>query len=277
MVASKLPQILQLNPSNELVFQGPFDKVVTSYLEISNPSERRVCFKVKTTAPRRYCVRPNSGIVEPVGKIKIAIMLQPMEPENMSERIKHKFMVQSTIVQREDESGVFDDIWANAAPDQIMDSKLKCTFVDDVDKQAQQRDSPTPDLLGGSASTNKRTSTASTGNKSIQQQQTSGDEPQQAAAVSAQQQTKRSGFEPLTSSATHVNRSQESDQQKQQSGAKLTYNSPSRRSDVLSDKSTLSSHNLSSSFHQSISDDKKVLFVSLIMLILGVILGKYII
>ena len=48
------------------VATGPFDHVVTSILKISNPSaERRLCFKVKTTAPKRYCVRPNSGTIEP--------------------------------------------------------------------------------------------------------------------------------------------------------------------------------------------------------------------
>ena len=37
--------------------------VVTSHLKLRNPSDKRVCFKVKTTAPKRYCVRPNSGFV----------------------------------------------------------------------------------------------------------------------------------------------------------------------------------------------------------------------
>lgn len=43
---------------------GPFSDVVTTNLKLSNPTERNVCFKVKTTAPRRYCVRPNSGIID---------------------------------------------------------------------------------------------------------------------------------------------------------------------------------------------------------------------
>lgn len=46
------------------VFLGPFTDVVTTTLKLSNPTDRNVCFKVKTTAPRRYCVRPNSGVIE---------------------------------------------------------------------------------------------------------------------------------------------------------------------------------------------------------------------
>lgn len=47
-----------------LCLPGPFTDVVTTNLKLKNPSDRRVCFKVKTTAPRRYCVRPNSGVID---------------------------------------------------------------------------------------------------------------------------------------------------------------------------------------------------------------------
>ena len=44
---------------------GPFSGVVTTTLTLRNPSNEKVGFKVKTTAPKQYCVRPNSGIVAP--------------------------------------------------------------------------------------------------------------------------------------------------------------------------------------------------------------------
>lgn len=55
-----------------ILFLGPFTDVVTAELKLSNPSEKRVCFKVKTTAPKRYCVRPNSGIIEPNQSVSVA-------------------------------------------------------------------------------------------------------------------------------------------------------------------------------------------------------------
>lgn len=124
--STKRPQVLQITPAHEIVLKGPFDHVVTSYLELSNPTEDRVCFKVKTTAPRRYCVRPNSGLIKPAEKIKIAIMLQPVENDSQSERNRHKFMVQSIIVK--DENMSVDNIWTFAEQDDIMDSKLRCVF-----------------------------------------------------------------------------------------------------------------------------------------------------
>lgn len=51
---------------------GPFTDVVTTNLKLKNPSDKRVCFKVKTTAPRRYCVRPNSGIIDPGATVTIS-------------------------------------------------------------------------------------------------------------------------------------------------------------------------------------------------------------
>jgi hypothetical protein len=46
------------------VIVGPFTDVVTAELKLTNLSKKRICFKVKTTAPKQYCVRPNNGLIE---------------------------------------------------------------------------------------------------------------------------------------------------------------------------------------------------------------------
>lgn len=53
---------------------GPFTDVVTANLKLANPTDRNVCFKVKTTAPRRYCVRPNSGVIDAGTSINVSGM-----------------------------------------------------------------------------------------------------------------------------------------------------------------------------------------------------------
>lgn len=123
---TKRSQVLQITPAHEIVLKGPFDRVVTSYLELYNPTDEQICFKVKTTAPRRYCVRPNSGLIKPTEKIKIAIMLQPIDNDSQSERNRHKFMVQSVSIK--DENMNVDNIWNEAPSNDIMDSKLRCVF-----------------------------------------------------------------------------------------------------------------------------------------------------
>ena len=53
-------------------FTGPFVDVVTANLKLTNPTGRKICFKVKTTAPKRYCVRPNSGLIKPKESVTVA-------------------------------------------------------------------------------------------------------------------------------------------------------------------------------------------------------------
>lgn len=122
---AKLEQVLILEPASELHFKGPFNDVVTSYLKLTNPTDRRVCFKVKTTAPKKYCVRPNSGILAPKKVINVAVMLQPFD-YNPAEKNKHKFMVQTMFVPDGDVN--HDDLWRDAKPENLMDSKLRCVF-----------------------------------------------------------------------------------------------------------------------------------------------------
>ncbi|KAL9976501.1 hypothetical protein ACROYT_G013810 [Oculina patagonica] len=129
---AKSEQVLKLEPATELRFRGNFTTVVTASLKLTNPTEKKVCFKVKTTAPKRYCVRPNSGFVEPHGEVEVAVMLQPFEYDP-KEKSKHKFMVQ-TMFAPEGEAD-HETLWKEADSSAFMDSKLKCVFdyVEDVE------------------------------------------------------------------------------------------------------------------------------------------------
>uniref|UniRef100_A0A096M065 Vesicle-associated membrane protein-associated protein B n=1 Tax=Poecilia formosa TaxID=48698 RepID=A0A096M065_POEFO len=118
-------QVLVLEPQQELKFRGPFTDVVTATLKLTNPTDRNVCFKVKTTAPRRYCVRPNSGIIDAGTSINVSVMLQPFEYDP-NEKSKHKFMVQSILAPRDMTD--MEGVWKEAKPEELMDSKLRCTF-----------------------------------------------------------------------------------------------------------------------------------------------------
>lgn len=119
-------QVLILEPDNELRFRGPFTDVVTANLKLINPTCRAVCFKVKTTAPKRYCVRPNSGLIKPKEQMTVAVMLQPFDYDP-SEKNKHKFMVQ-TMFAPDDEIESQEALWKDVSPENLMDSKLKCVF-----------------------------------------------------------------------------------------------------------------------------------------------------
>ena len=62
---------LDLIPSGDLVFKGPFNAISTTTLKLSNSGTERLAYKIKTTAPKRYCVKPNCGFLEPNGNANI--------------------------------------------------------------------------------------------------------------------------------------------------------------------------------------------------------------
>uniref|UniRef100_A0A0K8TDJ6 Vesicle-associated membrane protein-associated protein B n=1 Tax=Lygus hesperus TaxID=30085 RepID=A0A0K8TDJ6_LYGHE len=125
-MAGKQEQILSIDPQTELKFVGPFNVMSSTYLKLNNPTDNHVLFKIKTTAPKKYCVRPNSGIVDPKGTVHVQVCLQPFTFDP-NEKNKHKFMVQTLLFNPQ--GGIdAETAWKEAKPENLMDTKLKCVF-----------------------------------------------------------------------------------------------------------------------------------------------------
>ncbi|CAH8531222.1 unnamed protein product [Schistosoma turkestanicum] len=123
-MADSPAQVLQIEPKNELVFEGPFVDVVTSYIKLTNPLDQPVAFKIKTTVPKCYCVKPSNGYIEPHQTLEVAVMLQPF-CYNAAEKFNHKFMIQSIIVSDEPRP-TMEQLWKDAPHSKLMDSRLFC-------------------------------------------------------------------------------------------------------------------------------------------------------
>ncbi|OON16516.1 MSP domain protein [Opisthorchis viverrini] len=104
----------------------PFTDVVTSHIQLTNLQDQSVCFKVKTTVPKRYCVRPSSGVLKPHERLNVAVMLQPFNYDP-AEKAKHKFMIQS-MPMPDGDSTTLEEVWQYAHPNKIRDSKLICVL-----------------------------------------------------------------------------------------------------------------------------------------------------
>ncbi|XP_055303428.1 vesicle-associated membrane protein-associated protein B [Sitodiplosis mosellana] len=128
----KKEQLLIIKPEHELKFRGPFNQAITSHMLLKNPTDKPILFKIKTTAPKRYCVRPNSGLLEPNNFIEVGICLQPFDFDP-NEKNRHKFMVQSLVAP----DGEFnaEQLWKEVKPEELMDSKLRCVFEFPDDKK----------------------------------------------------------------------------------------------------------------------------------------------
>ncbi|VDP78885.1 unnamed protein product [Echinostoma caproni] len=106
-------QILIVEPKNELNTEVRLNIIITSMINLSNQLDTLVCLEMKTTVPKRYCVRLSSGMVKPIETRSVTVMLQPF-----SEKTKHKFMIQSMIFPED------CDNFENADPVKIMNLKL---------------------------------------------------------------------------------------------------------------------------------------------------------
>ena len=87
---------LLVQPSS-LQFPLTLNKEVVQLLFVSNRSSRRtVTFKVKTTSPRRYSVRPTRGILWPGDQEQITITLRALrKPPSDADDCRDRFKVLS--------------------------------------------------------------------------------------------------------------------------------------------------------------------------------------
>ncbi|KAG8792779.1 phosphatidylinositol-binding protein scs2 [Ceratobasidium sp. 428] len=91
---------------------GPFTQSVSSTFAITNPNAYPVAFKVKTTAPKQYCVRPNLGVIEPGGSSDVQVYLQAMRQDPpLDYKCKDKFLVQSMILTPDRKSKPLSEMW----------------------------------------------------------------------------------------------------------------------------------------------------------------------
>ena len=94
---------------------GPFKEPVSVVMKLTNITEKKACFKVKTTAPKRYCVKPTTGVIDPKGMVTILVTLQPLGPNDPNEKGKHKFQVLSVLAPETEfniETLVSTQIWS---------------------------------------------------------------------------------------------------------------------------------------------------------------------
>jgi hypothetical protein len=124
---------VQLNPSNQLGFNRPLTQVVRRTLTVTNHNPQPIAFKVKTTAPKLYCVRPNSGVIEPGDSVDVQVLLQAMrEDPPLSHKCKDKFLVQSMILSPDRLSKSAHDMWVfdeDEKPPQIHQQKIKVAYL----------------------------------------------------------------------------------------------------------------------------------------------------
>lgn len=123
---------ISLEPT-ELGFRRPFTQEVTQSLTIKNTHYEPVAFKVKTTAPKQYCVRPNSGRIETGQSVTVKVLLQAMKEDPPADfRCRDKFLVQSVAITADKESQNAAEIWTYVDKNDkgaIEERKIRVVFL----------------------------------------------------------------------------------------------------------------------------------------------------
>lgn len=122
--------------SKYIELKAPFkNRQQTHLVKVRNDLEKSVAFKVKTTAPKLYCVRPNSGVLKKGEEGEITIIFQGLSEEpSIGSKCKDKFLIVSVPIGNEVEE--FDgklvstewDKLVSEAGGNTQDVKLKVVY-----------------------------------------------------------------------------------------------------------------------------------------------------
>ncbi|PLN78867.1 MSP domain protein [Aspergillus taichungensis] len=114
----------------ELSFKRPFNREVCQVLHLNNETPEAIVFKVKTTAPKHYCVRPNSGRIEPGKHVDVQVLLQAMKDEPAEDaKCKDKFLVQTVSVTRDMEFANVTSIFEKATKSAVQERKIRVNWL----------------------------------------------------------------------------------------------------------------------------------------------------
>ncbi|GAW82688.1 vesicle-associated membrane protein [Plasmodium gonderi] len=125
-------KLLKVSPEKNIEFPLVHFQAVTQVVKLENISDRKVAFKIKTTAPNNYLVRPSFGLINVRETIEIQIILQPLsDKDNIS---NDKFQVQCLNV--DDDTTVDKQFWITVNKNEIQDHKLVVVLNDESSTKA---------------------------------------------------------------------------------------------------------------------------------------------
>ncbi|KAG0534943.1 hypothetical protein BDA96_04G323300 [Sorghum bicolor] len=130
-------ELLGIDPI-ELRFPFELNKQISCTLQLTNKTDKQVAFKVKTTSPKKYCVRPNNGMVAPRSKADVVVTMQAQREVPPDMQCKDKFLVQSAIVAKEImPKEVTGDMFTKDSGNIVDEVKLKVVYLAQSSSQSE--------------------------------------------------------------------------------------------------------------------------------------------
>ncbi|XP_019428243.1 PREDICTED: vesicle-associated protein 2-2-like isoform X3 [Lupinus angustifolius] len=125
---NKMP-LIEIEPK-ELQFIFELKKQSTCSVQLTNNTKHYVAFKVKTTSPKKYSVRPNVGILAPKSTCEFIVTMQAQREAPADAASKDKFLIQSTLVPAETTSeDVNSSLFVKDGSRYIEENKMKVALI----------------------------------------------------------------------------------------------------------------------------------------------------
>lgn len=122
-------ELLRITPDDAIVFMKTGNELVGT-VEIMNISYSDVTYKIKTTSPEKFRVRPSSGCLSHGASTTINVVLQ--QGQSLSTLNKDKFLVMAMPLSAEDAGNTqaIAELWKNTPTNSpsVEQRRLKCTL-----------------------------------------------------------------------------------------------------------------------------------------------------
>ncbi|XP_053733908.1 motile sperm domain-containing protein 2 [Synchiropus splendidus] len=116
-------QLLEVSPAEELSF-GPGDTERKSLIILSNVAKSPLAFKVRTTAPEKYRVKPSSSCCEPGALVEIVVSLHGGSQASPQDR----FLVMAA--EMDNVGQELAQFWKEVPRNKIMEHRLRCHVLE---------------------------------------------------------------------------------------------------------------------------------------------------
>ncbi|KAG6528383.1 hypothetical protein ZIOFF_010538 [Zingiber officinale] len=121
--------LVEIHPQ-ELRFTFELKKQSSCSVQLVNKSKDFVAFKVKTTSPKRYCVRPNTGIILPRSTCDFIVIMQASKEIPSDMQLKDKFLIQTTVVPYGSmDEDIIPSFFSKETGRYIQENKLRVVLV----------------------------------------------------------------------------------------------------------------------------------------------------
>lgn len=122
---SNSASLLHITPSDHILFTQDGSSDLSGSAKITNISNFTTTFKMKTTSPEKFRVRPSFGVLAPNASAVVNVSVQPGFSANSL--IREKFLILSFQTEVENPGDV-TDLWKNVDSKKIQQTRLKCVL-----------------------------------------------------------------------------------------------------------------------------------------------------